>query len=535
MSVWQEMADNFYPQRADFTTMRNLGSDFAALLSTSYPIMVRDQLGNTFSSMLRPNDQPWFSASTSREDKIDNEGKRWLEWATNIQRRAMYDRITQFVRATKEGDHDFATFGQCVLSCEINLRDNAFIYNCHHLRDVVWAENNIGQTIPVFRKWAPSVSQLNQYFKGNLSAQAKKQLTKSPFEAWKARHAIMSTSEYDISAGGKKYNTPYVSIWWEEDTGHILEEIGTHNKMYIIPRWQTVSGSQYAYSPAVVAALPDARLIQSMTLVLLEAGEKATNPPLVAVQEAIRSDMQTFAGGVTWIDAEYDERTGEALRPMNLDFHGIPTGVELRDDIKKTISDAFYLNKIQLPPTGGRDMTAYETGQRVQEYIRNALPLFEPMEMEYNSAICELTFENGMRNGLFGDPRNIPQSIRGLDVRFTFESPLHKAIEKQKGPIFMEAAGYLEKAMALDPTTVHTIDIKTALRDVYDGVGVPAKWINSLQLAQQLDDAAAKQQQINQMLQTVGAGADVAKKVADVGTSLQQAQSGQQQGSGPAA
>jgi hypothetical protein len=34
-------------------------------------------------------------------------------------------------------------------------------------------------------------------------------------------------------------------------------------------------------------------------------------------------------------------------------------------------------------------MTAYEVGQRVQEYIRNALPIFEPMEMEYNAALCD--------------------------------------------------------------------------------------------------------------------------------------------------
>jgi hypothetical protein len=38
-------------------------------------------------------------------------------------------------------------------------------------------------------------------------------------------------------------------------------------------------------------------------------------------------------------------------------------------------------------------MTAYEVGQRIQEYIRGALPLFEPMEMEYNGALCERTFE----------------------------------------------------------------------------------------------------------------------------------------------
>ena len=41
LSLWQCMADNFYPERADFTAVRNLGEDFASNLSTSYPIMAR--------------------------------------------------------------------------------------------------------------------------------------------------------------------------------------------------------------------------------------------------------------------------------------------------------------------------------------------------------------------------------------------------------------------------------------------------------------------------------------------------------------
>jgi hypothetical protein len=59
------------------------------------------------------------------------------------------------------------------------------------------------------------------------------------------------------------------------------DEPASWSLIYVIPRWQTVSGSQYAYSPATVAALPDARLIQAMTLTFFEAGEKATNPPMV--------------------------------------------------------------------------------------------------------------------------------------------------------------------------------------------------------------------------------------------------------------
>ena len=58
-----------------------------------------------------------------------------------------------------------------------------------------------------------------------------------------------------------------------------FEETGRPIIGYVIPRWQTISGSQYAVSPAAVCALPDARLLQSMALILLEAGESRLTRP----------------------------------------------------------------------------------------------------------------------------------------------------------------------------------------------------------------------------------------------------------------
>jgi hypothetical protein len=136
---------------------------------------------------------------------------------------------------------------------------------------------------------------------------------------------------------------------------------------------------------------PRRALIQAITATLLEAGEKFTNPPMIAVQEAIRSDVAIYAGGITWVDKDYDERLGEVLRPLTQDKSGMPIGREMQNDTRAMIAEAFYLNKLSMsnPKRGKAEMTAFEVGQMVQEYIRNALPIFEPMEMEYNGAICE--------------------------------------------------------------------------------------------------------------------------------------------------
>lgn len=512
--LWQEIADNFYPERADFTTTRNLGADFASNLVTSYPVLCRRDLGNAFSAMLRPVDREWFSIHTGREDKETNADKRWLEWATGVQRRAMYDRATGFVRATKEADNDFAAFGQCVLTGELNRDRNGLLYRSWHLRDVAWCEGEDGRPDEVHRRWKPSAAILDKVFRGKVSQKVKDLLKKNPYATVDVRHVVIPAERYEAPAG-KRWNTQYVSIFFEADGGFVNEEVGSHNLIYIIPRWQTVSGSQYAYSPAAVAALPDARLIQSMTLTLLEAGEKAVNPPLIATQDVVRSDMQQFAGGVTWVDSEYDERLGEALRPMTIDTRGIPMGFDMREDVKQMISQAFFLNRISMPPVGGKEMTAYEVGQRVQEYIRNALPLFEPMEMDYNGAICEHTFDLLLRGGAFGNPDDMPRTLSNADIRFRFESPLHQAIEKQKGQTWMEAKAVLADAVALDPSCQNMLDARTALRDVLSGIGTPSKWVRSEQDMADLDEQVRERQQTQELLAIMQQGGAAAKAIGE--------------------
>lgn len=520
ISLWQDIAENFYPERADFTFQRQVGTDFAGHLMSSRPLLVRRELGNTFSSMLRPRDRAWFSITVDREEKLDLSGREWLEWASDVQRRAMYDRNTQFVRATKEGDNDFATFGQCAISREIDWRQTSLLYHCWHLRDVAWAEDKNGKICEVHRRWKPTLRQLAACFPGKMHQNANTWLEKEPFREIECRHVVMRTEDY---SGEKKFRTPYVSIHFDVENKHCLEEVGVYSQVYTIPRWQTVSGSQYAYSPATIIALPDARLLQAMTLTLLEAGETAVRPPVIAVKEAIRGDVAVYAGGITWVDAEYDERLGEVLRPLTQDKRGVPFGVEMAQGIEAQLMEAFFLNKLGLPPAD-HEMTAFETAQRIEEYIRNALPLFEPMETEYNAALCEDTFEALMRVGAFGAIDDIPQSIRGSEVQFKFESPLHRALEKDKSQRFQEGRALVIAATELDPTAANVLDARIALRDALQGAGVPAKWMRDEDEVEAMAQEAAQQQQMAQLAQLAQVGGRGAKDLAQADQTVQQTQ-----------
>ncbi|MER2512836.1 MAG: hypothetical protein ABTQ25_10570, partial [Nitrosomonas ureae] len=103
-SFQQELAEHFYVERADFTTSMNMGKDFASHLTTSYPLTVRRDLANIFSTMLRPQEKVWAVMTTRNYDDLDEDGKRWLEQGTHILRNAMYDQDSGFARATSQAD-----------------------------------------------------------------------------------------------------------------------------------------------------------------------------------------------------------------------------------------------------------------------------------------------------------------------------------------------------------------------------------------------------------------------------------------------
>jgi hypothetical protein len=249
-----------------------------------------------------------------------------------------------------------------------------------------------------------------------------------------------------------------------------------------------------------------------MSLTLLEAGEMAVRPAMIAAKEVIRGDVALYPGGITWVDAEYDERLGEVLRPITQDKTGIPWGMEMEAGKRQMLAEAFYLNKLSMPSIVGREMTAYQVSQLVQQYIREALPLFEPVEQEYNAPLCEASFEELLYGtDLFGAYRDIPQSIRGQNFKFRFESPLNRAVERMKGQQLAEGQQILMSAAEIDPSVVATIDMRVSVRDALEGIGVPARWMRDEEAVEAQAQATQQQQQMAQQMAMAQQGADIAQ------------------------
>jgi hypothetical protein len=516
LSLWQDIGDQFYPERADFTTMHSIGDEFADHLSSSYPLIARRELGDAMSSMLRPTSKEWFKVTTEQPEQLSHGAKQWLEWAAGVQKRAMYDRQAQFHRATKTADHDYVTFGQAVMSLEINRKAQTLLYRTWHLRDVAWCEGEDGQVDEVHHNWKRPLRQLAARFPGKLSARFTEKIVRDePYREVQCRRVVMR-SEYFT---GKKFKAPWVVLDIDVENNHLMEVSGSNRMLYIVPRWHMNGLSQYAYSPAMMIAIPEARLLQAMTLTLLEAGEKAVDPPMVARGGVIRDDVNLFAGGITNIDMDYDERMGSPLYPVIGDMKNIPLSLEMLVRSQNTLAECLYLSKLALP-IFDRNTTATEIVKRTQEQIRQVAPLFEPMESEYNAPLCEDTFSLLMQEGTFGPKDDIPAELWEQQVVFKFESPLHEAVEKMKGQTLLETAGMVAQIAAVDQSATAIMDWKKALRDAIAGNGAPAAWMRSEEDVQADADEMKEKMAMAQTLAAMDQGAGVAEKAGKAAVSL---------------
>lgn len=537
LSLWQNMAEQFYPIRADFTTTRSVGEEFASHLMTGRPVLAHRDLGNALSAMLRPRGQAWFHARTGDEDiNSDASARKWLDAKSDVMRRAMYDQRAQFIRATKQGDNDFVAFGQTVISVDQNMYGDGLLYRNWHLKDVAWCENAELRIDTIHRNWQLEARMLVKLFPKTVSPQVTKLVKTEPYREIKCRHIVIPADQYELEKQPRNRDRfPFVSLYIDCEHDTILEERPAKRLGYVIPRWVTVAGSPYAYSPSTVVSLPDARMLQQMALTLLEAGQKAVDPPLKATSEAVQGGVNAFAGGITWVDPEYDERGGAALERL-MDAPGdLRWGEHREDKIEKMIQEAFFLNVINLPdvPTGDK-MTAYETQKRVEEYVRRALPLFEPMEVEYNGGLCEETFGVAMDLNMFGAFDDMPQILRGREIKWQFESPLQSANDRAKSEAYMQAANLLKVASEIDRNVVYDFDNDKAFRDALSGIA-PAEWATDEQQAQAAKAQAAQQRQAEAMMANISQGADVAQRAAGAvegagraAQSIQAAQAAQQ-------
>jgi len=148
----------------------------------------------------------------------------------------------------------------------------------------------------------------------------------------------------------------------------------------------------------------------------------------------------------------------------------------MKVDTRNILMAAWYLNKLSLP--SDKEMTAYETSERIAEYIRSAGPIFEPFEAD-NARTLEAMFAMSLRIGYFGPLETIPPEIRGGEIQFEFDTPVSQAYRRVKVVRAQEVLQTLKMSAEVDPSVRHIVNVPKMFRATIQNLGADTEWMNT--------------------------------------------------------
>ena len=510
----QTLAEHFFPERANFTVERVDGEEFAREIYESGPAQARRDLAGAIGAILRPRGKEWFRPVPQDDWRKTDRAMKWADFARDKMRSLLYNDRTNFQKVMTDADDDFVAFGNAVPILTEAPDRNGFLFELSHLRDNAWDVNRYGMVDCNHRKFKWSLRRIAQkYGEKVLSESQKKRLENNPYELVEIRHVLMPLEDYEPIKYPRRafVGKPYASVYVNYEAMTILDEGGYWEFPMLHRRWRVPSDSVYGYSPAAMLGLVDARVLQSQSRVIMDAGELAVAPPLIAKRDAVLGGVNNYAGAVTWLDIEYDERLGDAIRAID-NRSDVRIGLEMKVDTRNILQAAWYLNKLSLP--SDKDMTAYETSERIAEYIRSAGPIFEPFEAD-NARMLNTLFNMMLRIGYFGPVETIPPELRGGEIVFEFDTPVSQAYQRVKVQRAQEVLQAIGPAAQIDPTVVDNLDLNRLVRDTVTNIGADSAWLTPEDAVANL--RAGRQQKLDEQEQMMKAGAalDAAKKAGD--------------------
>lgn len=484
----QAIAEVFYPERADFTITRTPGLEQYINLMDGEPTLMRRDLANQLGAMLRRRGAPWFEtkAFPRKLNKIDRV-KKWCESATQVIRDIIYSAKANFSEAMAQSDNDYVAFGASVLSHSYLYeegRATGLIFKCLHLRDCAWYGNHNGVVDEMYERIKLSLAQLVQKFGWDALPQELKDKHKNnPQEIATIMRCVLPVERYEPVRGRAPPRARYASIYLHAETKHEFtpptgERAFFRTWPYLVRRWMTVSGERFGRSPCTSVALADARMLQSVALAIIESLEKLVNPPLLVPDEGV-TEISIRASGMTTFDPEMLEATNGRPPITALEVGRPDYGMEFAAERRLFLGRAFFQNLLKLPPLDSGKMTATEVNERIEEYVRAAAPIFEPMEAE-NGLLMDAVFERALDADGPANPWGAfeegPDELAGAQVRFEFETPLSIAFRKLRAEKARAVNAYLMERVQTRPEIVDLIDHDELDRAALEGIG-EATWL----------------------------------------------------------
>ena len=455
---WQEVADYMLPRKADITLERPKGDKRHIKIFDGTATHSLELLASSLHGMLTSSVNRWFGLRF-KETAVnqDDQAREWLEDVTD----KMYLAISRsnFQQEVFETYFDLIAFGTSCLQIEEDKED-IIRFSSRHIKEIYISEDSRGMVNCIYRRFKMSAkATVDKFGLEILSKKTQDTFKKSPFDDIELVHVVKPRDMYNPRKMDKQ-NMPFVSIYFEYDTGHIVSQGGFKEFPYVVPRYLKASNELYGRSPAM-SALSDVKILNKMVEIGMKA---AANNPL---------------------------------------------GLNMEDQRRQAISQTFHVDQLLI--TENRNMTATEVVQRNQEKMRILGPVLGRLQSELLQPMIIRIFNIMMRNGLFPEA---PEILLNQEIDVEYVSPMALAQRGEELNSIVKGLELFGNISQLAPATLDYIDPPGLIKNLIKILGLPATMIRSDAEVQQIAEEKAEAQQQQAETQQQIAESEMARNVA---------------------
>jgi hypothetical protein len=239
---------------------------------------------------------------------------------------------------------------------------------------------------------------------------------------------------------------------------------------------------------------------------MLRAGQMAVAPWL-NIPEHMRGNVRIQPDGYN-----YYENPDMIIRPgqTGIDF---PIGIDREERLQKLIEDKYRVEFFLVLARAEREMTATEIMERQSEKAVLMGPQVDRLVNEGLVKVFNIVSEIEDKAGRLPPPPPILQELGGrINIRFV--GPLAQAQERlfKMQPV-RQAINELAPLAAIKPEVLDRVNWGELAEHILENSSFPQKLILTDEEVAEIQEARAKQQQAQQMMEMAGAAADTAQKL----------------------
>lgn len=487
----QEVAELFWPERANFTIDKTPGIDMQQGLFTGTPQLLRRDLANRIGTLTRPPSDEWFRLVARPEEMMTDDAVRyWCDLVTRQQRRIIYDRNANFTAALSLADQEYVCFGNSVSWVAYNRAETGLVFRDAHLRDCAWSVNEEGQVDELYQKMKIPLGQCVRLFGKERLPKDWQKIFEKPdgrFHEVEIQRGAVPVDPEEYRQGKRPPSRMKVAVQYftqdckQSETGALGEGF-CEMFPYHVRRWMPM-GEPFGRSLCTNVALADARTLNIADMAALKAIEMVADPPRWAEDEAVLGTVDLVPGGITFVDTSKMEGSRD---PIGRIEGGDPRSVmEFLMYKRNAMATQFFENLWKFPD---REMTAFETSERLEIMTQEATPVFQPMEAD-NARLMDIVFSKASAKQAYPPP---PQSLlQQGEAEWEFETPVTRSLRKARAFKAREILTVVAEGKAAFPELGNQLNVVEMEREMLAGMG-PENWIKPREKAE--EDAAIQQE-----------------------------------------